>query len=69
MFKTIVKVVFFFKCPFSLSNECHSFSKLKRILTLKMIFFKAFENWKNSFSNAFEHICFKCVFDPKNYEF
>jgi hypothetical protein len=36
---------------------------------LKMIFFKAFENWKNSFSNAFEHICFKCVFDPKNYEF
>jgi hypothetical protein len=41
----------------------HSFSKLKRILTLMIIKSKALEVGKKSFKNTFEHICFKHAFD------
>jgi hypothetical protein len=46
----------------------HSFSKLKRILTLMTIKSKALKIGLKSFKNTFEHTYFKCAFDLENYE-
>ncbi len=50
---------------FFLPNVHHSFWKLERILTLMIRRAKWWTN-ENCFFNLFEHIWFKCVFDPKN---
>jgi hypothetical protein len=47
----------------------HSSSKLERILTLMIKKSKAIEIDEIHFYNTFEHIWFKHVFGPKNYEF
>ncbi len=69
MFKAIDTMSFFFKCLFSLSDVHHSFSKLKKILTLMTIKEKQIEIGKIHLKTCtFEQICFKCAFDLKNYE-
>jgi len=58
----------FFQTFFFKPNVHHSFWKLERILTLMIRRAKGLE-LMNFFYNPFEHICFKIVFDLKNYGF
>ncbi len=69
-FFAIVTILFFYSNVFFPYQMCTILIKIKIEGDLNNDDYKnrSSWNWNFSFWNTFEHICFKCVFDLKNYE-